>query len=220
MAGPCILSGSFEKPALAHQTKYRQDCLLAMLRFNLGDFSGWEPNRQIVQEWKQAAIVKRHFDPGAGNLEGYCSLIDACERIWRKPKRFSERAFRRSPGRRPQGNAGHKPPALTAQAPYEQPQAIQAKEQRCTTLSEVAVRIALDRLVSKTIIDIFLAAARWRKKFEQLKVGGLNPDLKRRRVNESAPVSRTDFYVWRERITPQCCTGGHRWKAVRMGSER
>jgi hypothetical protein len=219
MAGPPpILFGAVEKLALVHQTKDCQDCLLAMSRRSLRDFGGRQPRRQIVQEWKQTAIVKQHFGPGAGSLEGYCFLFDPRERAWRKPKRPFERAFWRGPRRRPQGNARYKPSAPTAQASREQPQAIQAKEQRGATLFVVPVKIAFYWLV-KAIIDIRIAAVRRCKKFEQLELSGLKPNLTRRRVNESTPVSRTDLYVRRERISPQCRTGGHRRQAVRIGSE-
>jgi hypothetical protein len=215
VAGPPFFGG-VEEPAPIHQRKDCQNCLLAMSYRRTCHLGCGPSYRQVVQEWKQVAVVNRYSSPGAGGLEGNDFPLEACERTWRKPERYFEWAFQRDFRWRPQGNARRELSAPTAQASCKEPPSIKAKEQRCAACPSATVRLALLKLV----MDLGLATAESRKKFEDFEFAGrVDPDLAGGRAKEGSPVVCVDLYVGCERVGPQYRIRSHWRTAKSTGSE-
>ena len=189
-----------EEPTPTHQRKDRQDGLLGMTTRRSGDFGRRPPNREIVQQRKQVAVVDRHAGPGARSLEGHRVPLRTCERTRRESERPLGWALRLALGWRAHRDRRHEPASPTAQASREEPHAIQAKEQRRAACLAVAVRLAQ----SKAVVDLGLAAAGSCKEPEHVEfAGALDPGPAGGRAKEGSPVAWLDLYVWRERVGPQ-----------------
>jgi hypothetical protein len=203
---PGFVIASVEKLTPTHPREDRQNQALGIADRDSRYFDRLPPNRQVMQQRKQIAVMHHHSGPRARNFEGHCTGVGADKDLLRESQQALRRSLRKRNRRWTQGDARRQPTSCTVEASREETETIKSKEQRRAMCFGAALGFAL----LQTIMNLCLAAAVPFEEFEHFEFStGPDPCPARGGTKEDPIVSRLDLYVGCKRIGQHYRVRGH-----------